>query len=165
MGTMLVKTSDGMLTKASQYVPAGSRAKTITVSSKATASKQEIEVSISPSTILNFTTTLPISAETISTLQSFRKTNNRGTYWHGSAWTLVDTTSWYHVPFAIEESDAVYALIVEDAIVEHLRHIMNRELKIRPVITDYVCEQVAKSIKSKLNEQKTFKGVRNSESE
>jgi hypothetical protein len=56
--------------------------------------------------------------------------------------------------------DAVKAPDVLYAAIEHLRHIMNKELRIRPVVSDAVCVDVTELLRSTKEMKKTYKGVR-----
>ncbi|MFN9108501.1 MAG: hypothetical protein ACK5XN_00255 [Bacteroidota bacterium] len=165
MTTTPIGTADGMLTRATPQIPPGSRARSITVTAKNYTDMRRIVVSVSPSTILTFeyrhnSTILP-NDDTHGlirlTVPNVRKDKLR---WHGWSWKLIDSSTWYQTPFKVSAQDAVSALTAEDAVVEHLRYILNDELRIRPVISSMVCDAVTNAIRTKTEVRQTFRGVR-----
>jgi hypothetical protein len=145
-----VYTADGMLTRASAYIPAGYRARKICIHMSTTNELRKITVSISPHVILTFTSPLVSITEgaengLIQTHQIHGK--NRGLKWHGWAWKITYTHEWKQDHVEISEQNAISALSIEHAIVEQLRFILNKELHIRPLVSDRVCVEVTNMLK------------------
>ena len=163
MTQISVYTADGMLTRATPIIPPGNRARKITVSSKNIGEGKQITVSISPSIILSFITPkFPITEGDGNGLQLNHKIHgrDRGMRWHGWAWMLTDTLNWSQTQFYILEREAIQSYSVESAVVEHLRYILNKELRIRPLITDRICVEVTTALSAKKESQYTFVGMR-----
>ncbi len=167
MSTLKIGTADGMLTRATPTVPAGSRARTITVTGNTQGLARTISISISPSTILTFEFDPATGVQLGSSngLQStitaqYQYNKEKRNRWYGWAWRFIDTTTWYHTKYELSEREAVMADSMQGAVIEHLRYIMNRGLCIRPMITEHVCREVERSIVSKDKTKQTFKGVR-----
>jgi len=162
-----VGTADGLLTRSTKAVPSHSRARIITVTTKHSiilgSHELEINVSVSPSTILSCELTMPVVAEALPIVRiDIPRTNKRASSqkFYGCVWAFVDTSTWRKFPFDILKENAVHAHNAQDAIVEHLRFIMNQELRIRHVISDSVCDVVSNSISNSKNVNVTFKGQR-----
>jgi hypothetical protein len=145
-----VNTADGMLTKATPKIVPGKRARKITVSSEQNG---DIIVSVSPNIVITYRKD-EINLEVI-TLNS--KTGRRG--WHGSAWDVLNTDDWKTIHFIINHKDALLASTQEEAIVESLRYILNKEYCIRPVVSEHVCQEVANLMSGKKSKS-TFIGAR-----
>lgn len=165
MTTIPVGTADGMLTRATMQIPPGSRARSITVTTKNYGDVRRITVSVSPSTILTFeykagSPVLPTDDTHGLVRMAVPNARKDKFRWHGWSWKLIDSSTWYQTPFKIAPNNAVPALTAEDAVIEHLRHILNDELRIRPVITSMVCDAVTQSIRTKTESRQTFRGVR-----
>lgn len=167
MEIIQVGTADGLLTRATKAVPSNSRARIITVTSNHSTvlgvHALSINVSISPSTILSCELTLPVVAEALPIVRiDIPRTNKRASSqkFYGCVWKFIDTSTWRQFPFDILKEQAVHAHDAQDAIVEHLRFIINNELRIRHVISDSVCDVVSNAISSNKNVNVTFKGQR-----
>lgn len=145
-----VYTADGMLTRASTYIPAGYRARKICVSTSVTNEERKITVSVSPHVILTFTSPASIITEGKDNgLVQIHQLHgrNRGLKWYGWAWKVTYTNEWMQKVIQIPEQNAISALSIEHAIVEQLRHILNKELHIRPLVSDRVCVEVTNMLK------------------
>ena len=149
-----VNTADGMLTKATPKIVPGKRARKITVSP---AANKEIVVSVSPNLILTY---IPANTELTSVILSTR-TMRLG--WHGTAWSVTNTETWEKTKFHVLKNESILAWTEHEAIIEHLRYILNKELCIRPIVSDYVCQEVANVLNGK-NNKSTFVGARNKKS-
>jgi hypothetical protein len=163
MAQISVYTADGMLTRATPIIPPGNRARKITVGSKNIGEGKQITVSITPNIILSFATpNLPITEGNGNGLQLNHKIHgrDRGMKWHGWAWVFTDTLHWVQTQFYILERESIQAYSVENAVVEHLRYILNKELRIRPLITDRVCIEVTSALATRKELQHTFVGMR-----
>jgi hypothetical protein len=155
-----VNTSDGMLTRATPQIPSNSRARSITITAKNIASVRRISISISPETILVLEYVGSLQVGVLNELQMETIRRRDGTYWTGWVWKMTDTSTWHQIPYRINTLDAVKAPDVLYAAIEHLRHIMNKELRIRPVVSDAVCVDVTELLRSTKEMKKTYKGVR-----
>lgn len=165
MTTTPIGTADGMLTRATTQIPPGSRARSITVTTKNYGDTRRIAVSVSPSTILTFeykVGTIILPTDDTHGLVRMAVPNARKDKfrWHGWSWKLIDSSTWYQTPFKITQNSAVPALTAEEAVIEHLRYILNDELRIRPVITSMVCDAVTQAVRTKTESRQTFRGVR-----
>ncbi len=145
-----VNTADGMLTKATPKIAPGKRARKITVSSK---SPGEMIVSVSPNIIITYQNDF----NNLHSIVLSSKSNRTG--WYGSAWTLMNTDDWNNESYEIKERDAVLAMNAQEAIIEHLRYILNKELCIRPVVSEHICQEVTNVMNGKIS-QSTFIGAR-----
>lgn len=163
-----VYTADGMLTRATIAIPPGNRARKITVSSLNNVSGKTVTVSITPNTILSFSTpSLPIEQGMENGLLYNQKIHgkDRGFRWYGWAWLFTNTQNWTQTPFHILEREAIQATTLSEAVIEHLRYILNKELRIRPLITEKVCIEVTNALQTKKESQCTFVGIRNKNEE
>lgn len=145
-----VHTADGMLTKATPKIPPGKRARKITISSERLG---EIIISVSPNIIITFDN----DKEKLFSIVLSSKSNRTG--WWGSAWLVTDTEDWKNEQYIIKERDAVIAASYTEAVVEHLRYILNKELCIRPIVSEHVCLELANVMNGKQS-QSTFVGAR-----
>ena len=150
-----VNTADGMLTKATPKIVPGKRARKITISP---SMNKEIVVSVSPNLIL---THKPEKTEITSVVLSTR-TMRLG--WHGTAWSVTNTETWETNQFHVLKHESILAWTEQEAIIEHLRYILNKELCIRAIVSDHVCQEVANVLNGK-NNKSTFVGARNKKTE
>jgi len=163
MTQISVHTADGMLTRATITIPPGNRARKITVNSQNKVSGKTITVSITPNTILSFfspTTSIEQGVQNGLLYNQKIHGRDRGFRWYGWAWVFTNTQEWTQTPFHILEREAIQATTLAEAVVEHLRYILNKELRIRPLITEKVCVEVTNLLATKKESQCTFVGVR-----
>ena len=78
---------------------------------------------------------------------------------------FTNTQNWTQTPFHILEREAIQATTLSEAVIEHLRYILNKELRIRPLITEKVCVEVTNALQTKKEFQCTFVGIRNKNEE
>jgi hypothetical protein len=145
-----VNTADGMLTKATPKIVPGKRARKITVSSE---NAGEIVVSVSPNIIISFDN----NKDNLHFKILSERTGRRG--WHGGTWDVVNTDDWNTSRYFVNEKNALLASTYEEAVIEHLRFILNKECCIRPVISEHVCQEVTNILGGK-KVKSTFIGAR-----
>lgn len=157
-----VTTSDGMLTRATPLIPPGNRARSITVTAKNYAQVRSISVSISPETILTMEYSGTLQVGELNNLYINKEyiRNRESKFWSGWVWKITDTSTWHQIPFELNSKDAVKAPDVFYATIEHLRFILNKELRIRPLVSDAVCVDVGDMLRSSKEVKKTYRGVR-----
>lgn len=148
-------TSDGLLTRASEAVPFGARARRIVVTSRAAPGNvTEVTVMIGMTGKLVWRSDDPAMSVT-----------EDGMAWVGGRWMFVDTTTWHTIVFEAGKHDtpSVSTTVAKtslDAATEQLRTLMNHWLKIRPSITIEVCDTVRDAMWQKFTGAAAWKAIK-----
>ena len=148
-------TSDGMLTRATNSIPHKARARRIVVTAHPIIANG-IEVTV----IIGNTGKLTWRSD-----QPQMQKSADGHIWVGGVWIFTDTTTWFTIPFIAGHDDNQGILVdvaksATDASVEQVRNLLNHWLKIRHVITYDVCEVVKSAINGKFRGAQAWRSMK-----